>query len=251
VSTQEPTDQAPKPEDANSPKKSKKPKPEVPKFDTPEALLNYLREQFPATFPPEGKPPVPLMVGIRERLVKRGYAPDLLDTFLEAYVTATAYLEAVAAGQHRVNLLGELKNVPSKGQREQARQKLADPSLPRLKKPPVVALSGEIAPAPPSEKKTVPTFELTALQAKIAFTIDAETFRKVLDVDSVGAKTVPVSIVAEGRKYTANLNPKSFRKAQAAFREATQPVVTISGNLKGQVVESAGIQVFDKGAKAA
>jgi hypothetical protein len=224
---------------------------DAPKPETPEALFAELRERFPQTFPPEGEPPAPLMVGIRERLAKRGYAPDLLDTFLEAYVTAPAYLEAVAAGQPRVNLLGEPRQPATHKQREEARQRLADPSLPRLKKPPVVALSGETAPVPPPEKKTVPTFELTALQAKIAFTIDAETFRKVLDVDSVGAKTVPVSIAVGDKKYAAQLNPKSFRKAQVAFTEAAQPVVTISGNLKGYTVESAGIQVFDKAARAA
>ena len=93
--------------------------------------------------------------------------------------------------------------------------------------------------------------ELTAVQAKIAFTIDPETFRAVLDLDSVGAKSVAVAISVEGKKYTAQLNPKSFRKAQAAFREAANPVASVSGNLKGNVIESAGIQIFDKGAKTA
>jgi hypothetical protein len=97
----------------------------------------------------------------------------------------------------------------------------------------------------------MPQIELAAIQAKIAFTIDPETFRAVLDVDSVGAKSVEVTIVAESKKYTAQLNPKSFRKAQAAFREAANPVASVSGNLKGNTIESAGIQIFDKGAKTA
>ena len=101
------------------------------------------------------------------------------------------------------------------------------------------------------QKKPMTQIELTAVQAKIAFTIDSETFRAALDVDSMGAKSVSVTIVVDGKKYTAQLNPKSFRKAQAAFNEAANPVVSISGNLKGSAVESAGIQVFDKGAKAA
>ena len=97
----------------------------------------------------------------------------------------------------------------------------------------------------------MPQIELTAVQAKIAFTIDPETFRAVLDVDSAGAKSVAVAVAVEGKKYTAQLNPKSFRKAQAAFREAANPVASVSGNLKGSAIESAGIQVFDKGAKTA
>ena len=97
----------------------------------------------------------------------------------------------------------------------------------------------------------MPQIELTAVQAKIAFTIDSETFRAVLDVDSMGAKSVPVAILVDDKKYMAQLNPKSFRKAQAAFREAANPVVLISGNLKDNAVESAGIQIFDKGAKTA
>lgn len=51
--------------------------------------------------------------------------------------------------------------------------------------------------------------------------------------------------------YTARLNPESFRKAQTMFREAANPVVSISGNLSGNAIEAAGIQVFDKGAKPA
>jgi hypothetical protein len=34
-------------------------------------------------------------------------------------------------------------------------------------------------------------------------------------------------------------------------REASNPVASISGNLKGSAIESAGIQVFDKGVKTA
>ena len=88
--------------------------------------------------------------------------------------------------------------------------------------------------------------QLTAKGAKIAFTLEAEAFQAILDVDSTGLKAVPVLIESGGRKYQASLNPKSFRKAQTAFREAANPVVTISGNLNGAVVEAAGVQVFDK-----
>jgi hypothetical protein len=103
----------------------------------------------------------------------------------------------------------------------------------------------------PQSKTAMPQIELTAALAKIALTIDPEAFRAVLDVDSAGAKAVLVAVAADGKQYTAQLNPKSFRKAQAAFCEAANPAVSLSGTLKGGVVESAGIQVFDKGAKDA
>ena len=88
--------------------------------------------------------------------------------------------------------------------------------------------------------------QLTPKFAKIAFTLDPDEFRAFLDVDTTGLKGVPVLIETGGRKLQASLNPKSFRKAQAAFREAGNPAVSISGNLNGNVVDAAGIQVFDK-----
>lgn len=91
--------------------------------------------------------------------------------------------------------------------------------------------------------------ELTSKQTKIAFNIDAESFRAVLDTDTSGKKTVEVLVVADGKKLISNLNPKSFRKAVAAFLAAENPAVSVSGNLVGNKVEGAGIQVFDKGAK--
>ncbi len=91
------------------------------------------------------------------------------------------------------------------------------------------------------------TIQLTAKLVKVAFTMDPDEFRAILDVDSTGMKAVPITIISSGgKKLTAHLNAKTFRKAQAAFREAGNPVVNISGNLNGGVVESAGIQIFDK-----
>jgi hypothetical protein len=141
----------------------------------------------------------------------------------------------------------------SEAQRELAKAQLENPNL---RKPmfrwSAINLAGKIDnPQEPLKRKHMTPIELTAVQAKIAFTIDPETFRAVLDVDSTGAKSVPVAIAVDGKKYSVQLNPKSFRKAQTAFREAANPVVSISGNLKGSAIESAGIQIFDKGVKAA
>ncbi len=91
--------------------------------------------------------------------------------------------------------------------------------------------------------------EITSKQTKIAFNIDPESFRAVIGTDTAGKKTVEVLVVADGKKLVSNLNPKSFRKAVAAFLAAENPVVSVSGNLVGNKVEGAGIQVFDKGAK--
>jgi hypothetical protein len=91
--------------------------------------------------------------------------------------------------------------------------------------------------------------EITSKQTKIAFNIDPESFRAVIGTDTAGKKVVEVLVVADGKKLVSNLNPKSFRKAVAAFLAAENPAVSVSGNLVGNKVEGAGIQVFDKGAK--
>jgi hypothetical protein len=90
------------------------------------------------------------------------------------------------------------------------------------------------------------SIKLTPSFAKIAITIDPETFRALLEVESAGVKTVPLTVTLEGRKFSTNLNPRSFRKAQAAFKAASKPLVSLTGNLRGNKVESACIQVFDK-----
>ena len=214
----------------------------------PEALLAELRERHPKAFPADPEAPVPLATYIHKKLIAAGYDRQAVAAALGLYVNTPAYLAAVAAGGRRVRLDGEPAGEVAEAHRQFAREQLENPAAkPRLKP---VRLAGRID-QPQAQKKPMPQIQLTALQAKVAFTIDAETFRAALDVDSVGAKTVPVAIAVDGKTYTAQLNPKSFRKAQATFREAVNPVVSISGNLKGNAVESAGIQVFDKGAKAA
>jgi hypothetical protein len=74
-------------------------------------------------------------------------------------------------------------------------------------------------------------------------------FEQYLDSETIGKKTFPVTIEAGGVKLTANLNSKSVRKSQAAFRECGgEAAVVISGELDfaAKVINSAGIVVQPK-----
>ena len=215
-----------------------------PMSEESETLLAKLCERHPKAFTADPEAVMPLAINIHRKLVAAGYGWMAVKKAIGLYANAPAYLAALAAGKPRVDLDGEPVGKVTEAQRELAKAKLENPDA--------INLAGRIdKPREQQKKKPMPQIELTAVQAKIAFTIDPETFRAALGVDSMGAKTVPVTIVVDGKKYTAQLNPKSFRKAQAAFREAANPVISISGNLKDNAVESAGIQIFDKGAKAA
>lgn len=223
-------------------------------------LLDELRDRYPKAFPTDPGAVMPLMLRVHKPLIRAGYDPKAVSAALKEYVNAPAYLEALAAGKPRINLDGETVGFVSEQHQADAKAWLESPEgrpalLWKIRKKPkqtAVALSGTIEqPQEPPKKKTMPTIELTATLAKIAVTIDPATFRAVLDLDTIGAKSVPVTIVADGKKYMAQLNSKSFRKAQVAFKEAVNPTVSISGNLKGNAIEAAGITVFDKGAKAA
>ncbi len=214
---------------------------------TPETLLVELRERYPKAFFEDPDAVMPLMLNIHMDLIAAGYERVAVIKSLGLYVDAPAYLAALSAGKPRIGLDGEPAGEVSEAHRDRAMAKLENPGAVRF-----VNLAGRID-KPREQKKRIRmhSIELTAVQTKIAFTIDPETFRAALDVDSMGAKTVPVAIAVDGKKYSVQLNPSSFRKAQTAFRVAANPVVSISGNLKGSVIESAGIQVFDRGVKAA
>lgn len=215
---------------------------------TPEALLVEWRERFPKAFRADRVRP--LVIGVDKTLEKFGYDIESVRTALALYVNSPAYLEALAADDsNRINLRGKSKGRTTEAERQEARYRLEHPDEPRPTLPPI-KLTGEIeAPPPKPKRKKVATIQLAAAQAKIALSLDADTFRAALDVDTTGAKTVPVDIRVDRRTYHAQLNPKSFRKAQAAFRGAVNPAVLLSGNLKGFDIEAAGLQVFDKGAK--
>ncbi len=226
--------------------------------EQPDNLLAELRERYPKAFVTDPRAVMPLMLRVNNPLVRAGYDPRAVRDALREYVSARAYLEALAAGKPRVNLDGEPVGFVSEKHQADAKTWLESPEgrpplmWKKAKPQKPVALSGTVQqPQEPRKKTTaMPTLELAGIQAKIAITIDADAFRAALDLDTAGAKAVPVVIAVDGKKYTAQLNSKSFRKAQAAFREAANPTVSISGNLKGNAIEAAGIVVFDKGAKA-
>jgi sRNA-binding protein len=239
------------PESAESPQKPAQPK-EL------KSILPELRERFPKAFASDPEAIMPLALGIHRELMSLGYHRKALYKALMIHTDSPTYLAALAAGKPRVNLDGEPVSPVSDEHRQEAAAALADPTArqpqPQPDKPPPVALTGRIEKPPKPKQKKTPmpsSIELKGLQAKIAVTIDAATFRAALGVDTMGVKAVPATLAVEGKTYTADLNPKSFRKAQTAFQEAAQPVVSIAGNLKGDVIEAAGIQVFDKGGKPA
>ncbi len=244
------------PEQPKKPKKHhKKPKkPEKPEVFND--IMPELRERYPKAFTRDPKAIMPLAIGLHKELARAGYDRKALYKALKYYTNSYAYLGALAAGKPRVNLDGEPVGTVSEEHQQEAAAALAVPGGRKSIAPPdapqAVALAGQIKhpPQKPQQKTPMPSIDLKGLQAKIAVTIDAATFRAALKVDTMGAKSVPVAIAVEGRAYMASLNAKSFRKAQAMFQEAAQPVVSISGNLKGDVIEAAGIQVFDKGGKA-
>jgi sRNA-binding protein len=219
--------------------------------------LDELRERYPKAFPNDPGAVMPLMLYVHKALLRAGYPWATVSTALRQHVNSRAYIEALAAGKPRINLDGDEVGFVNEFHQADAKARLEHPDMQRqpAKKAlrPTVALSGtlEQSQEPPKKKTTMPTIELTATLAKIAVTIDPATFRAVLDLDTVGAKAVPVTIVVDGKKYMAQLNSKSFRKAQTLFKEAVNPTVSISGNLKGNAIEAAGIVVFDKGTKMA
>lgn len=222
-------------------------------------LLYELRERYSKAFATDPGAVMPLMLRVHKKLIRAGYDPKAVSAALREYISTPAYLEALAAGKPRIDLDGEPVGFVSEKHQADARTWLESPDgrpseawkLRKYPKSPAVVLSGTLEQSKePPKKTTMPTLEFTGTQAKIAITIDAATFRAALDLDAVGAKAVPIVISVDGKKYTAQLNSKSFRKAQTAFREAANPTVSISGNLKGNAIEAAGIVVFDKGAKA-
>lgn len=225
------------------------------RFDETNTILPKLCERYPKAFVTDPEATMPLALGLHKQLLRAGYKSHALFKAFTVYTNSRAYLEALAAGKPRVNLDGEPVGAVSEEHQQEAAHELAHPGTRQPRTTPrklkTIALAGKVSKSSQSEKKSMPSLQLKGLQAKIAVTIDSATFKAALGVDTMGVKAVPVSIDIDGKTYTASLNPKSFRKAQVSFQEAAQPVVSISGNLKGDVIDSAGILVFDKGSKQA
>lgn len=217
-------------------------------------MLAELKRLYPKAFIADPEAVMPLALYIHHKIpIPPGFDRKALSKAFKLYTATPEYLAALAAGKPRVNLDGEPVGFVSEAHQREAADELANPGTRKpkkeLRKMRAVALAASIETPDETRNNPMPKIEFAAVQAKITLAIDTATFRAALNIDTVGAKTVPVTIAVDGRKYTAQLNPKSFRKAQSAFKEAANPMVAISGNLNGDAVESAGIQVFDKGAK--
>jgi hypothetical protein len=80
-------------------------------------------------------------------------------------------------------------------------------------------------------------------------------FDELLEMDTIGHKTVPLRIELPGVVIFASFNPKSFRKAQKTYKEflplGEQINVSLTGtfNFATRILEAAGIQIMQKKAK--
>ena len=162
---------------------------------------------------------------------------------LRHHVRSDEYLGALAAGGSRFNLDGSTERATSATHAQGAAQMLAG-ELPRLAKP--------VSPAKPVPKRhLLETVEMQTRNSKA--TLVVTDFAKYLDVDSSGASSIPVKLQTPSGVAMAALNPKSFRKAQATFKEHDGNVnVILTGelDLNKLRLESAGIVVQPKSPKA-
>ncbi|SNS87597.1 ProQ/FINO family protein [Noviherbaspirillum humi] len=199
-------------------------------------LLRRLREQFPVFA--EFKP---LKLGIREELAARDIAPvEHLNKALSRQTGDRRYLRNVVAGGARYGLDGDVCGTISPLERGFAAGRLGMKldALPGLN--------------PGTEKKILEELAMRANTVKVSVTVI--DFEQHLDVDSIGASSVPVTVETATGKVKAVLNPKSFRKAQAAFKElGGQAAVLITGefDLPSATIKAAGIIVQPKKSKEA
>jgi hypothetical protein len=213
-----------------------------PLHKSPEELIDEFRQRFPAAFPSTELPPPALALGIHRALAKAGYNYVAVQKALFYYTNKPAYLATLSAGKSRINLEGEVV-----GEVTEVEQAKAASQLESLAGGEALAISGRLKKVLAQPQRTMQALNLGALQAKVTFIITPASFHNVLELDSTGLKGLPVEIDDAGKPYHASLNPKSFRRAQSAFKAAINPAVSVSGNLKGYAIESAGVQVFNKG----
>lgn len=195
-------------------------------------LLRKLREQFQVFA--EFKP---LKLGIHGDLAARQVAPsDELRNVLARQTRDRRYLRNVVAGGPRYDLDFHPSGLVSIAERRFAAGRLG------LKTTSIPGMEAETRAKPPIEELI-----MQANTIKVSLTIT--DFERHLDVVSTGASSVPVIVETSGGTLKATLNPKSFRKAQAAFKELNgQAAVLISGefDIAGGTIKSAGIMVQPK-----
>ena len=204
-----------------------------------EELLAHWKEQF-AVF----KNNQPLALSTRKQMALRGLLESpVARQALRHHVRSDAYLGTLAAGGSRFNLDGSAERAISATHAQGAAQMLAG-ELPRFAKP--------VSPARPAPKRHL--LETVEMQTRnLKATLVVTDFAKHLDIDSSGASSVPVKLQTPSGAVMAALNPKSFRKAQATFKEHDGNVnVILTGelDLNKLRLESAGIVVQPKSPKA-
>lgn len=81
----------------------------------------------------------------------------------------------------------------------------------------------------------------------LKMTVVIQDFDQHLELDTIGASSVVFTIIdPTGSKLTAALNPKSFRKAQATFKECegnASVIVTGEFDLSAKKLNSAGLAI--------
>lgn len=203
-----------------------------------EELLAQWKAQFPVF-----RDHQPLAISTRKQMAALGLleSPLVLQA-LAQHVRSNAYLGALAAGGRRFNLDGSPERTITAVHAQCAAQMLAG-ELPRFGRP--------ASPSQPAHKPhLLETLEMQTRSVKA--TLVVTDFAKHLGIDSSDTSNVPVKLQTPSGAVKAALNPKSFRKAQATFKEHDGNVnVIVTGELDlGKLtLESAGIVVQPKSPK--
>lgn len=198
-----------------------------------EEILFEWKEKYPAF-----KQSLPLEILTGEKMTRK----KMLETqdarmALTNHVQSSAYLINLCTMTHRFDLNGNPKKLISKKHAENARKFLNGESCGSNE---AKSDSPQIKPAP------VKLEAVKMLSKSIKATVVITDFESHIKINSFGAKTVPIKVQSPSGYFVANLNPKSFRKAQDKFIECKgSAIVMITGelDLKEMKMLSAGISV--------
>jgi sRNA-binding protein len=198
-------------------------------------LVKLLRAQFPVFS--EFRP---LKIGIHVDLLALNLAPEnKMRNALIKHTRDTRYLRKMVTGSPRYDLHDNVCGEVLPEQQNRAASGMKDKATIWAK--PNTAAANEVAPT------IIQELQMRANTMKVTAVIT--DFDKHLQANSVGAKTVPIAILINGKAVKAELNPKSFRKAQTMFSDlAGEAAVVISGDydFTNNTIKSAGIVVQPK-----
>lgn len=222
------------------------PAPDAP-VETPAwvEILAHWRETIPVF-----QKCLPLSLKSREQMAQAGLLnSEDANHAVRQHVRSDEYLKNVLAYDHRYNLDGTQDAAIDYWNKKLAGQILKGEidRFGRVK----FAKKNKTESSQNQPKNSLPQLTMQAKHIKLTFAVT--DFEKHLDVDTIGKSTVPVLFETLGGKLKANLNPKSFRKAQATYREHEGNVaVVVSGELDlgKQEITGAGIMVQVREKKA-